>query len=99
MALDWQKLIGLRGPDRGPGSTGLGPDWPESAGDREKGKFRPSQYPRLTQVAVVDDDGNPVGTAQIPAFDELIDEIRRLRFALQLQGTAADLGDLETFEV
>ena len=44
------------------GSTGTGqtPDFPSSAGDRELGKFRTSKYPRLVQVAVVDDDGNPI---------------------------------------
>ena len=93
MELDWQKMIGLYGPDKGPGSTGLGPDFPESAGDREKGKFRESEYPRLTAIAVVDDSGKPIGTAFVPSFDELIEEIRKLRLALQLQGAAADLGD------
>ena len=41
-------------------STGAGPDFPGSAGDRERGKFRPSATPRLTQIAVVGDDGRPV---------------------------------------
>ena len=42
-------------------STGGGPDFPGSAGDRERGKFRPSATPRRTTVAVVDDDGQSVG--------------------------------------
>ena len=42
-------------------STGAGPDFPGSSGDRERGKFRPSATPRLTTVAVVGDDGRPVG--------------------------------------
>jgi hypothetical protein len=94
MAVDWKRLIGLEGPGKGSGATGLGPDFPESAGDRERGKFRESGYPRLTAVAVVGDDGNQIGTALVPSFEELIEEIRKLRLALTLQGTAADLGDL-----
>ena len=70
------------------------PDFPSGAGGREAGKFRPSATPKLTQVAVVDDDGNPIGMALVPSLDVLIDEIRKLRLALQLQGQAFDLGDL-----
>ena len=75
-------------------STGNGPDFPSSAGDRERGKFRRGPEARLTAVAVVDNDGNEIGSALFPSFDELIEEIRKLRFALMLQGTAADLDDL-----
>ena len=100
-AFDWKKLVGLYGPAfrSNEGTTALGPDFPESAGDREKAKFRPSEFPRLVTVAVVNDDGTPVGTALVPDFSELADEIRRLRYALQLNGLAADLGDLDLFEV
>ena len=91
---DWRDVIGLTGPDKTGGSTGLGPDFPENAGDRERGKFRPSGYPRLVQVAVVDDDGNPIGTALVPEFDEIVRQIKLLRFAMQLMGTAEVLGDL-----
>lgn len=41
-------------------STGGGPDFPGSSGDREKGKFRPSGTARLDTVAVAGDDGRPV---------------------------------------
>ena len=41
-------------------STGLGADLPGSSGDRERGKFRPSATPRLTQVAVTGDDGKAI---------------------------------------
>lgn len=41
-------------------TTGAGPDFPGSSGDRERGRFRPSATPRLTQVAVTGDDGQPV---------------------------------------
>ena len=94
MAVNWKKIIGLEGPDRGPGSTGLGPDFPDSAGMRELGKFRESAYARLTAVAVVDDDGNSIGSALVPNFEDLAMEIRKLRFALTVKGVAEDLGDL-----
>ena len=73
---------------------GAGPDFPAGAGPREAGKFRPTNIPLLTAVAVVNSDGTQIGTALFPSFDELIEEIRLLRQALMLQGTAADLGDL-----
>ena len=73
---------------------GGGTHFPSSAGDRERGKFRPGRIPLTTTLAVVDDDGKRVGTALIPSFDELIYEIRQLRLALTLAGTAADMGDL-----
>ena len=52
-------------------STGAGPDFPGSSGDREKGKFRPSGTPRLTLVAVSDDEGKPV----VKTTDELLAEL------------------------
>lgn len=52
-------------------STGAGPDFPGSSGDRERGKFRPSGTARRTQVAVTGDDGQPV----VKTTDELLAEI------------------------
>ena len=52
-------------------STGGGPDFPGSSGDRERGKFRPSGSPRLTAIAVVGDDGRPV----VKSAEELLGEI------------------------
>ena len=52
-------------------STGLGPDFPGSAGDREQGKFRESATPRLDQVAVSGDGGRPV----IETTDQFLAEI------------------------
>ena len=46
--------------------TGAGTDFPSSAGAREAGKFRPSRWPQLDTLAVVDDDGRPIGTVTIP---------------------------------
>lgn len=68
-----------------------GSDFPSSGGEREHGKFRPSATPRLTTIAVVDDDGNRIGQAQIPLLDELILELRKLRLALMMTGFAADV--------
>lgn len=90
MALDWKRLIQKR-PGDYPDSTGLGPDVP---GERRYNE-RPSQYPRLLTVAVVDDNGKPIGTALIPAFDDVVEAINNLRRAMVREGTAADLGDLE----
>jgi len=90
MALNWRKLIGF---DResNTDTTGLGPDFPDSAGDRERGKFRPSDYPRLTKVAVSRDDGEEVIGSTEELLAELLLEVRLLRHALVLQGLAADI--------
>ena len=53
-------------------STGAGPDFPGSAGDRERGKFRPSATPRLTQIAVVGDDGRPVALTTDQLLADLV---------------------------
>ena len=52
-------------------TTSSGPDFPGSSGDRERGKFRPSDTPRLTRVAVSGDDGQAV----VATTDELLGEI------------------------
>ena len=52
----WREIVGVKGkPD--PNTLA---DFSGSSGDRERGKFRPSQYPRLYTSAVVNDDGTPV---------------------------------------
>ncbi len=51
---------------------GAGPDFPGSSGDRERGKFRPSATPKLTAIAVVDDDGNPVSRTTNELLEELL---------------------------
>lgn len=91
MALDWRKVLGFwRGSTD---STGLGPDFPGSAGDRERGKFRPSKSPRLTKIAVCDDEGEPIGTSTDQLLDELVLEVRLLRQSLVLGGLAADIDE------
>lgn len=52
-------------------TTSSGPDFPGSSGDRERGKFRPSDTPRLTRVAVSGDDGKAI----VATTDELLGEI------------------------
>lgn len=90
MAIDWKQLIGLNGPDKTGGSTGLGPDFPESAGDRERGKFRPSNYPRLTAVAVSNDDGSAIGAVGLSSTEETLLELKAIRIGIQLM--LAELG-------
>ena len=53
-------------------STGAGADFPGSAGDRERGKFRPSATPRRTVVAVTGDDGRPVVDGLVEVLNELL---------------------------
>ena len=48
------------------------PDFPGSAGDRERAKFRPSATPGLDQVAVSGDDGRPVAKTTNELLAELL---------------------------
>jgi len=89
--MNWRRLVGLGGPP--PDSTGLGPDFPGQAGDRERAKFRESDYARLTTVAVADDDGQPVAIGTNDLLAELVHEIKLLRSGLVLQGMAADIDE------
>ena len=84
MAFDWQKIIGLKGPSAYGDSTGLGPDFPSSAGDRERGKFRPSMYPRLTTVAISDDEGNPISMTSEDLLAEILLELKAIRLGQDL---------------
>ena len=91
--MDWRKLVGLLGPRAYRQSTDLGPDFPASAGDRERSRFRESVYPRLTTVAVVNDDGSPINTLLGTQLDELIREVKLLRSSLVATGVAVQLDD------
>ena len=92
---DWRRLVGLYGPDSS-NSSGIGPDMPGSSGDRERGRFRPSAYPRLTTVAAVNDDGSPILGGTEEKLDTLIAEIRALRVGMVLKGTAEDISPDES---
>ncbi len=92
MALDWRKLLGF--PPKYRESTGQGPDFPGSAGDRERGKFRESAYPRLTTVAVVDDEGRPIRGTTDQILEQILLELQALRAGQVASGLAehVDLG-------
>ena len=79
-------------------SNGETPDFPGSAGDREQGKFRPSDTPRLTVVAVVNDDGTRIGSALVPGYEELSYWIRALYAGLVAGGVAQDVTEGLLFE-
>mgnify|MGYP001573277924 CR=1 FL=1 len=74
------------------------PDFPSSAGTREAGKFRPSSTPKLTQVAVVNDDGTQIGTALVPSSEEVAFWVRAMYAGLILKGAAEDVTDGLVFE-
>lgn len=65
-------------------STGAGPDFPGSAGDRERGKFRPSSIPRRTAVAVVGDDGRPLALTSEQLLAEILLYQQAMLLALSL---------------
>lgn len=90
--MNWRRLVGYKAAEAR-SSTGLGPDYPTSAGDREKGKFRESAYPRLTQVAVSGDDGEAITVGTNDLLLELINEVKLLRHALVMEGLAADIDE------
>lgn len=73
-------------------STGGGADFPGSAGDRERGKFRPSSIPRRTAVAVVGDDGQPIARTT----DQILEEILLYQKAILQALSLTALG--ESFE-
>ena len=74
-------------------STGAGPDFPGSGGDREQGKFRPSSTPRLDVVAVAGDDGKPVAKTTDELLAEMLlwQKAAVLALALQLDMSVTDL--------
>ena len=68
----WREIVGVKGkPD--PNSLA---DFSGSSGDRERGKFRPSQYPGLYTSAVVNDDGTPITSNVELLLTELLMETR-----------------------
>lgn len=77
-------------------TTGAGPDFPGSAGDRERGKFRPSATPRQTTVAVVGDDSRPITRTTNELLEELLLWQKALVLAqvLRSEGARFDLADL-----
>ena len=69
------------------------PDFPGSSGGREQGKFRPAKIPKLTKVAVCNDDGSVLGYAMVPYLEEIGYWIRALYAGMIAAGTAEDVTD------
>lgn len=63
---------------------GNSPDFPGSSGGREQGKFRPSATPLLTTLAVVGDDGTPVGQSVETALTEHLSVLQDIALSLTL---------------
>ncbi len=89
--MNWRRLVGLE--KQPTATTGLGLDFPEQSGGRERGKFRESAYPRLTTVAVSTDGGEPVAQSTDQLLAELVYEVKLMRHALVLGGMAADIDE------
>ena len=70
-------------------SPGAGPDFPDSSGDRERGKFRPGTIPRTTTVAVVGDDGLPIARTTEELLEELLLYQKALLVALSMLAEGA----------
>ena len=76
--------------------TGAGSDFPGSSDDRERGKFRSSGTPRLTQVAVVDEFGQPITRTTDDLLAEwlLWQKAGVIALVLQEDGTEFSVEDL-----
>ena len=68
---------------------GAGPDFPGSAGGREQGKFRESETPHLTTVAVVDDSGLPIARTVEQILEETLLYQKAILLALSLASNGA----------
>lgn len=80
-------------------TTGRGaPDFPGSAGDRERGKFRPGEVPGTTTIAVVNDDGTRIGSFDMPSNDEIVFWLRAMYAGLVANGVAEDVTEGALFE-
>lgn len=78
-------------------NTGSGPDFPGSSGDRERGKFRPSATPRLTTVAISDDDGQPVNLSTNDILLEILAHQKAILAALALLSQSERFEPLDAF--
>lgn len=72
---------------------GAGPDFPGSSGDRERGKFRPSETPRLTKLAVANDDSERITKTTDALLEEILLYQKATLLALSL------LSECEAFSV
>lgn len=75
-------------------STGRGtPDFPSSAADRERGRFRESRIPGLDTVAVANDSGQPIDRDINYRLDELIFWMKGLYFGMVFAEMIPDVLD------
>lgn len=84
MFINWRRIVGLDKEPQVVTATGLGPDYPDVPGDRERGRFRLSQYPRLTLVGVSNDDGTDVGVSGDLLLEQLVLETAAIRMGIEL---------------
>ena len=67
---------------------------PSSLGERQARSYRyDSAYHRGTAIAVVGSDGAALGSGAEVILEDVLYELRALRVAMMIQGTAADLHD------
>ena len=57
-------------PESTEGAAGGGARFPSSAGDRERGKFRPGRVALTTRVAVSNDDGSDINSSASAVAEE-----------------------------
>lgn len=93
MALPFNPLSGKADNNTHPSSSSVD-TFPGSLGERQARSYRPdeSQH-RGTLLAVGNGDGSAVGASLETIMADVLAELRALRLAMVLQGTAADLGD------
>ena len=65
-----------------------------SEGDLRRGSYRPSHWPRLATVAVVNDDGTPLMTETERLLARLIELAESIDSRLAAQAAADSLGTL-----
>ena len=85
----YNEIRGARGPISPP------PEYPESAGTRERFKFRHSDWPGLTLVAVSNDDGSDINAGVLSAQEETLLLLRAMVRGLSLITNVDLLGEME----
>ncbi len=70
----WKELVGVKGNI----DANMLAELSGSSGDRERGKFRPSKFPRLFKVAVSNDDGTAIALHVEEKLDTALEAFREL---------------------
>ena len=75
---DWRRQSGVASDPRAPR---IPPpiEWSQSEGDRKRGVFRHSIYPRLFLQAVCNDDGTPIMERTNELLEEVLAELKAIR--------------------